>query len=108
MAQNDRQTDKHTHGHGDSMTDPAQRAESVKSKEMFEVILPQMKKLHYPERSYIYRILYAAAPAGLGRFGGSHKSSQLFIIPQLCVINRELKIYAFFVAICHILDLRTF
>ena len=30
MAQNDRQTDKHTHGHGDSMTDPAQRAESVK------------------------------------------------------------------------------
>ena len=26
MAQND----KHTHGHGDSMTDPAQRAESVK------------------------------------------------------------------------------
>ena len=25
--------------------------------------------------------------------------SQLFIIPQLCVINRELKIYAFFVAI---------
>ena len=34
MAQNDRQTDKQTDrqtdGHGDSMTDPAQRAESVK------------------------------------------------------------------------------
>ena len=26
----DKQTDKQTHGHGDSMTDPAQRAESVK------------------------------------------------------------------------------
>ena len=34
--------------------------------------------------------------------------NQLFIIPQLCVKNRELKIYAFFVAICRILDLRTF
>ena len=32
----------------------------------------------------------------------------LFIIPQLCVINREIKFYAFFVAVCHILDLRTF
>ena len=35
MAQNDRQTDKQTDrqtdGHGDSMTDPAQRAESVKT-----------------------------------------------------------------------------
>ena len=31
MAQNDRQNDKQTDGHGDSMTDPAQRAESVKS-----------------------------------------------------------------------------
>ena len=30
MAQNDRHTDKQNHGHGDSMTDPAQRAESVK------------------------------------------------------------------------------
>ena len=30
MAQNDTQTDTQTHGHGDSMTDPAQRAESVK------------------------------------------------------------------------------
>ena len=30
MAQNDTQTDKQSHGHGDSMTDPAQRAESVK------------------------------------------------------------------------------
>ena len=30
MAHTDRQNDKHTHGHGDSMTDPAQRAESVK------------------------------------------------------------------------------
>ena len=34
MAQNDKHTDKHTDrqtdGHGDSMTDPAQRAESVK------------------------------------------------------------------------------
>ena len=30
MAQNDRQTDRQTDGHGDSMTDPAQRAESVK------------------------------------------------------------------------------
>ena len=36
MAQNDRQTDKQTNrqtdGHVDSMTDPAQRAESVKIK----------------------------------------------------------------------------
>ena len=32
MAQNDTQTDTQTHGHGDSMTDPAQRAESVKIK----------------------------------------------------------------------------
>ena len=31
MAQNDRHTDRHNHGHGDSMTDPAQRAESVKT-----------------------------------------------------------------------------
>ena len=31
MAQTDIQTDRQTHGHGDSMTDPAQRAESVKS-----------------------------------------------------------------------------
>ena len=30
MAHTDRQTNKHTDGHGDSMTDPAQRAESVK------------------------------------------------------------------------------
>ena len=30
MAQNDTQTDTQTDGHGDSMTDPAQRAESVK------------------------------------------------------------------------------
>ena len=30
----DRQTHKHTDGHGDSMTDPAQRAESVKKKEL--------------------------------------------------------------------------
>ena len=30
MAQNDRQTHTQTDGHGDSMTDPAQRAESVK------------------------------------------------------------------------------
>ena len=34
MAQNDRQTDRQkntqTDGHGDSMTDPAQKAESVK------------------------------------------------------------------------------
>ena len=33
MAQNDRHTDKQTHGHGDSMTDPAQRVKSVKIKE---------------------------------------------------------------------------
>ena len=31
MAPTHRQNDKHTHGHGDSMTDPAQRAESVKN-----------------------------------------------------------------------------
>ena len=31
MAQNDKQTNRHNHGHGDSMTDPAQRAESVKN-----------------------------------------------------------------------------
>ena len=31
MAQNDRHTDTQTDGHGDSMTDPAQRAESVKN-----------------------------------------------------------------------------
>ena len=31
MAQTNRQTNKHTDGHGDSMTDPAQRAESVKT-----------------------------------------------------------------------------
>ena len=31
MAQNDTQTDRQTDGHGDSMTDPAQRAESVKT-----------------------------------------------------------------------------
>ena len=30
MAQTDRQTDKQTDGHGNSMTDLAQRAESVK------------------------------------------------------------------------------
>ena len=29
MAQTNRQTDRYTDGHGDSMTDPAQRAESV-------------------------------------------------------------------------------
>ena len=34
MAQNDTQTDRQNHGHGDSMTDPAQRAESVKKKHM--------------------------------------------------------------------------
>ena len=33
MAQTNRHTDIHTDGHGDSMTDPAQRAESVKSVE---------------------------------------------------------------------------
>ena len=32
MAHTDRQTNTHTDGHGDSMTDPAQRAESVKIK----------------------------------------------------------------------------
>ena len=31
MAQTDRQTNTQTDGHGDSMTDPAQRAESVKT-----------------------------------------------------------------------------
>ena len=31
MAHTHRQTNKHTDGHGDSMTDPAQRAESVKT-----------------------------------------------------------------------------
>ena len=31
MAHTHRQTDTHTDGHGDSMTDPAQRAESVKT-----------------------------------------------------------------------------
>ena len=30
MAQTDRQTNTQTSGHGDSMTDPAQRAKSVK------------------------------------------------------------------------------
>ena len=35
MAQTNRQTDTHTHGHGDSMTDPAQRAESVKKYFLF-------------------------------------------------------------------------
>ena len=30
MAQNDRHTNRQTNGHGDSMTDSAQRAESVK------------------------------------------------------------------------------
>ena len=30
MAQTYRHTDKHTDGHGNSMTDPAQRAKSVK------------------------------------------------------------------------------
>ena len=30
MAHTHKQTHKQTHGHGDSMTDPAQRAESVK------------------------------------------------------------------------------
>ena len=44
MAQTDRQTDTQTDGHGDSMTDPAQRAESVKiikcSLEYFKKLLP--------------------------------------------------------------------
>ena len=31
MAQNDTQNHRQTDGHGDSMTDPAQRAESVKT-----------------------------------------------------------------------------
>ena len=31
MAQTNRQTDRQTDGHGDSMSDPAQRAESVKN-----------------------------------------------------------------------------
>ena len=31
MAQNDRMTHRQTDRHGDSMTDPAQRAESVKT-----------------------------------------------------------------------------
>ena len=35
MAHTDRQTNTHTDGHGDSMTDPAQRAESVKNKNKF-------------------------------------------------------------------------
>ena len=41
MAQNDTQTDTQNHGHGDSMTDPAQRAESVKSelRNIFEIPL---------------------------------------------------------------------
>ena len=34
MAQNDRHTDTQTDGHGDSMTDPAQRAKSVKMQEL--------------------------------------------------------------------------
>ena len=34
MARTDKQRDRQTSGHGDSMTDPAQRAESVKSKKM--------------------------------------------------------------------------
>ena len=39
MAQTDRQTDTHTDGHGDSLTDPAQRAESVKiQKNLYESI----------------------------------------------------------------------
>ena len=31
MAQTDKQTNRQTNGHGDSMTNPAQRAESVKT-----------------------------------------------------------------------------
>ena len=34
MAQTDKQTNRQTSGHGDSMTDPAQRAESVKIVEL--------------------------------------------------------------------------
>ena len=32
----DRQNDRHTDGHGDSMTDPAQRAESVKIQKIYD------------------------------------------------------------------------
>ena len=39
MAQTDRQTDKQTSGHCDSMTDPAKRAESVKKKKKIFVII---------------------------------------------------------------------
>ena len=41
MAHTDRQTHKHTDGHGDSMTDPAQRAESVK-----KAVEEQLKKIN--------------------------------------------------------------
>ena len=39
MAQTDILTDKQTDGHGDSMTDPAQRAESVKRYSMATVLV---------------------------------------------------------------------
>ena len=35
----DKQTDRQTDGHGDSMTDPAQRAESVKNKKNFDKVV---------------------------------------------------------------------
>ena len=38
MAQTDKQTDRQTNGYGDSMTDPAQRAESVKIKNKLTAI----------------------------------------------------------------------
>ena len=45
MAQTNRQTNRQTNGHGDSMTDPAQRAESVKMVMLIKLLfLPPFSK----------------------------------------------------------------
>ena len=49
MAQTDRQTNKQTDGHGDSMTDPAQRAESVKIQVLRKLQANYEKLTHYKE-----------------------------------------------------------
>ena len=51
MAQNDKHT--HTHGHGDSMTDPAQRAESVKIPIMFELLGAKPEELSINQQSIL-------------------------------------------------------
>ena len=50
----DRHTHIHTYGHGDSMTDPAQRPESVKSKQRKKRLVKNQKSSECEKRTRKY------------------------------------------------------